>query len=408
MLGLSWALAACQPDPCLDPGSADPSCQPSNWIVSPPITDALDDRAEPALETATIEVPGIVGDLVSLADGGVMVGTSTGVYLADDRGIFEVDLYVESTFADEGAVHAMAMRPDGGILVASEAGLLHTYDWALLPSPADELLDGVTIQHVAVSGADGTDELVWIGTDEGLYRLGHGQMVQIHVDGWSTAPDALVASSDRVLVAWSDQIYELLEGGDRWQLVLQFAPVVDLVLSAGVAWARTAGGLVGEQADGQWRLHTLSGTETPAPVHALTDGAGGSAWVAAEAGLGHLDGTGGSLKGMIPQGVQVLEEDAWGDLWAAAETELTVYRTGQVIGFEAHIGPTLDAFCNGCHLSGAEAPLRDFSDYGTVVSLADTIIEKIGTGLMPPAPIPSLDEESWERLVRWYSTGQSP
>ena len=62
-----------------------------------------------------------------------------------------------------------------------------------------------------------------------------------------------------------------------------------------------------------------------------------------------------------------------------------------------------------CHTTGTDnAPLVNFVDYATAVEYANAILQRVGTGQMPPFGNDPVPADAFETIKRWHEGGDNP
>ena len=113
-----------------------------------------------------------VGPLLSLATGGVLAATESGVYAIDPQSL--ESRYYAHEFPEGGAPVAMALGPDGGVWIAAWTDGLHRLD---LTSGTFERVLSDSIQVLDVLTAP--DGVIWVATASGLGRIAHGESMPV-------------------------------------------------------------------------------------------------------------------------------------------------------------------------------------------------------------------------------------
>ena len=153
-------------------------------------------------------------DLISLVDGVMAVGTPDGMLVGS---VLEHDLLSELPVLAEGdepdatgAIHHLARRATGGLLIAADGGLFHSATGILLPSPLSALLDDVSIASLDAIGDAAAEEL-WIVDGQGaLLHFGHQTLEGITLPG-SPALQAAVGVGNGLAIVVSEGRAMLLD-----------------------------------------------------------------------------------------------------------------------------------------------------------------------------------------------------
>lgn len=360
-------------------------------------------------------------DLVSLVDGVVAVGTPDGVLVGS---VLEHDLLAELPVLAEGeepeatgAIHHLARRATGGLLVAAEGGLFHSATSILLPSPLSALLADVRIASLDAIG-DGAGEELWIVDDEGaLLHFGHETLEDVTVAGLGKVQAAvgvgnglaIVVSEGRaVLVDIHGQAVTAL--GDALGEVHAFDRSDD-----GAAFLATDAGLFGRERDGSLTLRTFAPEgEEAAPVLAVS-ASFGELLVGNAEGLIAVD-LEKNASTWLDEALAVepgsIAVDALGDAWAIDAGDLYRYRTGEPVSFDTDVKPFFENHCTSCHDTGLDgAPLLDLADFGVAEERALTILGRlraVGVSPMPPANTEILTAQDYSVVTRWVASGKNP
>ncbi len=393
------------------------ACEQGELASSPVIE--LDNAAMTAsfdgqVDATTLDAGAAIVTVAS--DGGaVLVGTADGVFTWNGTELTVMDVYAEDPAGPwvTGAVTAMATRPQGGAFVAAESGLFTTAYGVLVPSPVNASLQDVVIGGLAVRGQGEAEEL-WIAADSGLVRVTAGLRSDFDLpDG---GRPLMVAASDAALLVATDQdgLYVIDPVGMAVSRLDGAAPVSALAGAPSQLWALTGEGVIGQATDGAWTV--FAGDPAAGEPRGLAVDDAQGAFLVTDMGV--LELTAGGSAATIgdtvtwPQGLQVTVAavDGSGHLVAAGFDATAVAPVvGAPLSFEVDIAPIFERLCNSCHISGASGvPLRDFTDYAQVVAIADPILERIGTGLMPPAEMPQLNDDEYDAVVSWFATGATP
>ncbi len=341
------------------------------------------------------------------AKDGVLAITPTDPYLANDVGISPLALVAfDDSDATWGNILATAQRDDGLMLVATDKGLFTLEGWGLIPSPLSQELLPLGV-HTLTFGSNERWEDLWIGAETGLYRVSEGMLSEVVIDDTNTQPSAIAAVDDTIVIAYPKAIYELnVTAMGVTRLDLEIGLVHGVAAGAGLVWIAADAGLYRRDIDGSYTLFTL-GLDGGSPVLGVTCH-GSTAYAITTDAIIRVAQKSPELLASTDTPLSALAADPWGNVWYGGNAGVYSLRIGDVVGFDADLRPFLESTCNGCHVSGYGAPLRDFGDYDVVRALSDAVLDRVATGLMPPPPIPALTQEQVNLLVRWNETGQAP
>ena len=321
--------------------------------------------------------------------------------------LFEVETDVVTS---PGAIHGLARRPGGGVLVAADAGLLHDQASVLLRSPVDAALEVEVMTWVDARATDDGAEQLWIAAD------GEGLLVDDAITGFALEGltiERVIGVADGVaVVSVPGALVQVDVAAPSAQVVASELGVVHGAVRAenGTAWFATDAGLVRRAPDGAVERWTLAAEgEAPAAAFAVT-AAFGAVVVATDRGIVGVDAEGPFVLDPAPAaaGAQ-LTIDGAGDTWLAAGSTLTRYATATPVSFAADVAPLLAAECASCHAEGlADAPPLAFDDHATVVELAPSIAQRMTQASSPMPPSGLLPASDTAPLLRWIATGMAP
>ncbi len=341
--------------------------------------------------------------------GTIVAGTPTGLY-----GLFGTEFSAISVYSapgepiETGGVTAIGRR-GAGILVAAEDGLFYSSEGRLIYAPMSLAVRDLDIGMLHVVGA-GENEVIWFGGETGVFVIVDFELGRFTLPGVEVPPSALAATEEYLVVAYGERIFEVrLTDLSYVELPADFGRVFAIDTDGTRFAIATERGVLVREPSGEYRRFTLSGEQEGSRVDLLaSDPTGG--WIGgSEAGLFRIDGE--SVTGLAPwpwEGeARKGTVDDEGNVWIGTGTTLTMIATGTTIGFTADVAPIFDRKCNTCHLEGvAGAPRHDFTHYEEVVALADTILERLSTGQMPPAGLDPLTDEEFDTYLRWYTGGR--
>ena len=344
-------------------------------------------------------------------DGSTLVaGTEDGVFGVFGLELLELYVYtVEGEPVETGPVYAMASR-ENGVMIAAQNGLFHTVDGAVLYSPLSAATQGLEIRHLDVAGS-GEAEEIWLASTEGVYRVVSGFLEKIDIPGEDGAPVGVAATTDHALIAYEAAIYEIDLGVWTYRAVNVDAGTVHGTSSSNDKLAlATDQGLLVRSESGAYTHYTLSDSSEANAAFGVSFDRDQQPVTLTKEGLvvvQEADTTGLANTDALESSTS-MAVDIHGHVWFAKDTTLTGYMVGDLVRFEEQVVPAL-AVCNGCHLTGSGgAPKHDFSNYGEVVALSDSIVQRVSTGNMPPSEVGPLSTEHQETLLLWYTTGMNP
>lgn len=339
------------------------------------------------------------------------------VYLAGDPGVLRVDgdlavpvevLAGEGEPTTTGPVRAIAPW-DTSLLVLAAHGLFYTTpEGRLIRSPLSDApdLDGLdAFDRIAAEDSD----TLWLAgplTSE-LTRATSTSLEKVNLGLTAAGVDAIAALPGLVVVASGGTVAQLDTSTWEVRSVATEAPApVRTVVLGGETWVSTDQALLRRDVDGAW--HRL---ELGAAVWALAPAASETGVLAATpTGVVLVRGDEATAFAALPDEdvLDAVALDVDGHTIAVTSSSLSRWATGDPVSFADDVAPILEPACNGCHATGVAAPKRDFSEYGTAASLAETIVERVATGVMPPPPNPGLTSDQLDLLVRWLDGGLAP
>jgi hypothetical protein len=336
-------------------------------------------------------------------NGSILVGTEEGVFRVGIAGLEPVSVFAEwGEPPFTGAVRAMTPRQDGA-LIATENGIFHTYESRLLFSPLSDLIADQEVLCLSVAGGGETEE-TWVGTSNGLFRISANDFEHIVFPDEPGPVTAVSATSEWVLVAFGNRVYELYASEmTSWQVPQDMGLVSDISQTDGTAYIVSDTGVTVRNTDGVYVHYTLS-SGVGIPSESATTG-----YALVQKGLIQLSASGATWVTDVADDLSPghLELDGYGNVWIGRGHTITAVYLGQGISFSESVAPILESRCGSCHSDGYTAPLHDFGDYNVVTSISDSIITRITTGQMPPVGMPALTSDELETLLGWYATGQN-
>lgn len=375
---------------------------------------------------------------IQSGDGDLYLGTTSGLYRLEDSlespQVSPVE-YLPQTGdpSDTGAIQAITRR-SYGLLVAADNGLFYTYGQVLIYSPLSAAFEGQTIRDISVSiiesseqapsGSAQTEEVVWVATDQGLFRADESGIEQILLPINTKAAQALLSlpslgsgPDGLLLVSFETGVYEL--DGASWHPVALGDSISHFAARDESVYGLSSAGLVERTSAGEWRLHTLQSGETVSGEGAeastlLSFGFDpeGLPLLGTSQGVLRLEGLDDDQPAALlfsstsGTGIQALNADVFGNIWFSTGTSLEGLMLGSPLSFAERVAPIFSQRCNSCHLEGAAAPAHDFTRWEEVEPMLETILQRIYTGQMPSTgPLPV--EES-DVIVQWDESGRNP
>jgi hypothetical protein len=348
----------------------------------------------------------------------LLVGTKSTVYgLGEVIGTLEeVSVWSDdpSVMATTGAVHAIGRR-SANVLVAADNGIFHTSGDKLLVSPASAELTALGITALATENSP-SGERMWFSTSSGLYDLAGNKLSKWTVDEETGTPTAIATSDKLVFVAYGDKLYELnVETEEAGLVPHTFGTIHSIAHGAeNTIYVAADKGFFERGADGGYTQYTLSDGAEPAVAYA--------AIFDPKKGMFGLTSAGIVLAepGKTPAGVMPVPEslagttipmataDDIGNIWFGAGSKLEGLKLGSTLTFDTDVVPVFRAYCNSCHLGGANySPIIKLDDYETVVAMSAKINSRISAGQMPPASATPMPAEAFEILLRWEASGRN-
>ena len=294
-------------------------------------------------------------------------------------------------------------------MVAAEHGLFHSYEQQLLFSPVNEIVENMTINDLSLSG-EANNEKLWLAASDGLFLVSDKSFDQISFGSEQGTPISVASSTSMAVVSFGSAVYEL----DIAPWAYSIAPsglgnVVGVEVVDNIFYLASDRGLIRREANGAYTLFTMSNNGNE-PVVAVGGNDSSGLFALTGAGLASVnENTATGIAPLTSMPTQPLvAADGYGNAWVANGTQLTNVMVGHSVSFEAKVATILETNCNTCHITGYDAPVHDFANYDEAVALAETIIQRVSLGQMPPPPMPALSTEDFDTLVSWYATGMNP
>ena len=385
-------------------------------VTSPPLEVVEGAPQQPSVAPPTTEVT-VAGYVLALDGfgGDTIIGTTAGASLVSAGEVVPLEIWDDQGIAalDTGRVTASVRRQEN-VLLAGANGLFHTVGKKLVPSPATSALADIDVRVVAVNGT-GVDEVIWLGATDGLYRHTGDSLERWTISGESAAPTALWADTTNVFVAYGATFYRLdIATRSAVQEALDFGAINGIDIGAGdLLYLATDNGLFERNEAGAYRQFTLSSGDTPALVDDLVFDAKEGTFAVTSVGMVRLS------PDADPEGVATLAErieprvvgaDDFGVVWVGDGEKLTGLQLGTPLSFATDVSPIFGNYCMNCHAAPGSnnAPPVALDDYAIAVDRKAEVVQRVGTGQMPPASAPSLPADQLQLLLRWYASGANP
>ncbi len=354
-------------------------------------------------------------EVVSTLSGVVAVGTSTGALVGSlgDEPLVDLKVHPDQDGPKHtGAIHMLAARDDGGLLVMADEGLFTDSAGYLLPSPL-----GTDIAPLGVTSLDsfgsGDDEEIWFTAGDGAHRIVHGKVGSFSVEGMD-APTRVVAVGPGQAVLVAGQVY-FVDLGGNYALAME-ADLGSVQGAAhgedGTVYLATDRGLFSRTRKGKNTLRTFAAPGEPAVAIRAVGAAYGAAMAVTDSALVSLETTGPKSIGDAAKDASSVGVDANGDVWVAGADGLFHHKTGKAVSFATDVKPFFDAHCQKCHDVGASsAPDRDFTDYDIAHDLGADIVARLratDATTMPPPNSEVLTASDYAVVTRWVAQGLLP
>ena len=386
-----------------------------------PVVQKIDGAPADATAVDRVEVDAAAPpSALSSMSGLIAVGTPEGVFLGSRTQIDTLSALSVLAASGEpqstGAVHLMARRASGGLLVYAENGLFHDSDGGLLPSPFSPVLADKPLTSLDAFGTGDSEEL-WMVLGGAAAHISAGQLTTFQIDDGTAIPEAVIAvDTETAIVAQGGSAYVIdldqlaakliAEGLGR---VNGFARSED-----GSVYLATESGLLERTRAGDVSLRTFAPAGS-SPVNVLgVSAAFGSVVAETSQWLARVDPNGAATLGSAasPRPGLGVAVDANGDTWSADEGKLFRVLTGRPVSFESDVKPFFDRHCMSCHRTGSlGAPVRNFDDFETAKSYYALIarrLQAIGVPPMPPAYVETLTAADFAVVIRWIGGGLQP
>jgi hypothetical protein len=386
-----------------------------------PVVQRIDGAPADATAVDRVEVDATAPpSALSSMSGLIAVGTSDGVFVGSRTQIDTLSALSVLAASGEpqstGAVHLMARRASGGLLVYAENGLFHDSDGALLLSPLTPVLAGKPLTSLNAFGSGDSEEL-WMVAGGTAGHVSAGQLTTFQIGDGTAIPEAVIAvDTETAIVAQGGSAYLIdldqlaatliaerlgrLNGFDRSE--------------DGSVYLATESGLLERTRAGDVSLRTLAPAGS-APVNVLgVSAAFGSVIAETSQWLARIDTSGAATlrPASSPRPGSGVAVDANGDTWSADEGKLFRVLTGRPVSYASDVKPFFDRHCMSCHRTGTlGAPVRNFDDFETAKSYSALIarrLQAIGIPPMPPAYVETLTAADYAVVIRWIGGGLQP
>lgn len=383
----------------------------TSWNGDSAAVTIVTDEQRPSQSSETVPLDtvtaiGTDGDLL-------LMGTDDGVYRWNGSELVAVDVYAPTVDGPwfTGHVRAIATRAVG-TFIATENGIFTTADGVLVPSPLSGEVDGAAITSMAARG-EGSEEQLWFVANGVVGVVEGGMHYDIVWPDGVSAPEQVVGCDDLVMVSAGDDVVAIDPAAQTVTHIPGVGRTLDFASTHDQIWTLTERGiLAGNAADG-WSLFTFTADVTAIGASETVGLYGVSETVGLVAFNG-LAGSGAVEVDAVPFETApgpVSDVVIAGNSSLLALTEqggVIITVVGTPVSFAADVAPILEATCNSCHATGGAGPLRDFTDYSQVVAIQDAVLERVGTGLMPPASATQLTAAEYETIIHWFATGAQP
>lgn len=344
-------------------------------------------------------------DLVGMAFDGehLFVATAESVWRVGGDELYVLEYVPEEGSPDSLGTIVALLERENGILVRTTEGLFENYEWALVFSPLNDAFDASLDVATLAEVGGATDLSLFVSTPSDVFYLSDTRFDRLILEDEGLVASALATTSTGALIAGEagllDVTIESLE-----------AQVGSTELFGTIASMAGRDGLVGIAStlgtffrDGEGAYHGLGS----APALGTAFDRAGRAIFLLEDSVLRSDTTQVETFGTweseaSPTAIGV---DEFNHVWTFSGTQLTRWEVGNPLSFEESIAPVFESRCNGCHLEGTPGPKHDFSDYGEVFALQDSVLERVALGLMPPGGLPS---DELEMVLLWFQGGINP
>jgi cytochrome c5 len=374
----------------------------------------VDGKHAERVDVMMSELPNVLSGI----HGDIAIGTKNGVMAASlsDASVMDVPAVdQEGAYVTVGAVHRIARRADGGVLVVADGGLFTDQDGILMRSPLTDVVRPMGLVAVDAFGS-ATDEELWIVNAEGLLHDGGGMLEGIAIPN-APKPEAVVGVAPGRAI--------MIGAGEAWLVDVTAKTAKKITSGLGVvhgsdrsddrtAFFATDGGLFSFSSSGAATLRTLAADGAPATSVLGVTAAYGSVLAVTATSLVSVTDKEASIVGTVatPQALSIAT-DGDGDAWLVDGAGVGRFKTGAPVSFATDVAPFMKAHCTACHKDGTNgAPPHDFTTYDESKKLGGSIAKKLrapeGMGEMPPVATEKLAASDYAAVTRWVAGGMLP
>jgi ligand-binding sensor domain-containing protein/signal transduction histidine kinase len=274
-----------------------------------------------------------VKSIIETQDGTVWVGTVRGLNRLT-RGKFQPVTQIK------GTVRALRQTSDGALWIGSIGHGLYRYaNGSFVHWTSANLLPSNTVLSIF----EDVEQQVWIGTQEGMVRLGKTPVSVLPLPGDSD-PDIGTISADPNGTVWavSSGVFAIRDGVAR---PYKFPGLPDVPIR-NVFRDRSGDLWIGTDGSGAYRLtragaihYTAPGKLTNNFVRAFLQSRDGAMWIATDEGVSRIDGQATRSyqvgDGLAYFSTRALLEDSEGDIWIGTDRGLSHLHAGVFVQDEA-------------------------------------------------------------------------
>jgi ligand-binding sensor domain-containing protein/signal transduction histidine kinase len=274
-----------------------------------------------------------VKSILETEDGTIWVGTVGGLNRLV-KGKFQPVKQIK------GTVRALRQTSDGALWIGSIGHGLYRYaNGSFVHWTSADLLPSNTVLSIF----EDAEQQVWIGTQEGMVRLGKTPVSVLPLPG-DTDPDIGTISADPNGTVWavSSGVFAIREGVAR---PYKFPGLPDVPVR-NVFRDRSGDLWIGTDGSGAYRLtragtihYTAPGKLTNNFVRAFLQSRDGAMWIATDEGVSRIDGQASRnyqvRDGLAYFSTRALLEDSEGDIWIGTDRGLSHLHAGAFVQDEA-------------------------------------------------------------------------